>query len=172
MGQMHGRRLFFPVRGGGGGKGVGRGYKGKGGLLHALTDGNGAVLCVRITPANGDERQQIIPMLKHIKQRHQRVPKRLYADRGYDADWLRYKLSWLLGMATSIPYRSYDPQRKGQYRKPVESVESPRWKVERTFAWLYKKYRRLTQRYERNKHIFNAFAQAAVAHFWLNLLTM
>ena len=49
-------------------------------------------------PANGDEKQQVLPMLNQIrlangKRRNRlRRPKILAADKGYDGKWLRYKL--------------------------------------------------------------------------------
>lgn len=50
------------------------------------------------TAANGDERQQVLPMLDRIRvaTRKRGNPKRrprvLAADKGYDARWLRHKL--------------------------------------------------------------------------------
>lgn len=52
---------LFPT-GIGGGNGVGYGYKGKGILIHSITDANGMPLVAITTPANGDERQQVLPM--------------------------------------------------------------------------------------------------------------
>ena len=42
-------------------------YKGKGILIHTLTEGNGMPLANRTTAANGSERDQIIPLLDSIK---------------------------------------------------------------------------------------------------------
>jgi len=136
-------------------------------LLHMLTDAQGRPLLIRVTAANDDERQQVLPMLKHLRQATGKAPRILQADRGYDAEWLRFKASWLLNVRTAIPRRQYDEARKGQYRKPVQSVENDRWKVERAFAWLYRTYKRLTQRCERKPANFRAFTQAALAHFWM-----
>jgi IS5 family transposase len=50
------------------------------------------------TPANGDERQQVLRMLTQIRLATgkrgspKRRPKVLAADKGYDARWLRNKL--------------------------------------------------------------------------------
>ncbi len=56
---------FSPGKGGG--EGVGYGYKGKGILIHSITDANGMPLVTSTTPVNGDERQQVLPMLAQIR---------------------------------------------------------------------------------------------------------
>ena len=88
--------LFPPGKGGG--EGVARGGKGKGILIHSLTEGNGMPLANRTTPANGDERAQVLPLLDAVKVRtgkRSRPRKRLkviVTDKGYDAKALRQKL--------------------------------------------------------------------------------
>ena len=88
---------LFPT-GIGGGEGVGYGYKGKGILIHSITDANGMPVVVSTTAANGDERQQVLTMLAQIRLatgkrgNPKRRPKTLAADKGYDARWLRKKL--------------------------------------------------------------------------------
>ncbi|WP_158260560.1 transposase [Chlorogloea sp. CCALA 695] len=88
--------LFPPGKGGG--EGVGYGYKGKGVLIHSITDANGMPVVTITTPANGDQRQQVFPMLAQIRLatlkrgNPKRRPKTLAADIGYDARWLRKKL--------------------------------------------------------------------------------
>ena len=49
----------FPP-GKGGGEGIARGGKGKGILIHSLTEGGGMPLANWTTPANGDERAQVL----------------------------------------------------------------------------------------------------------------
>ncbi len=89
--------VLFPP-GKGGGEGVGYGYKGKGILIHSITDANGMPLVAITTPAGGDERQQVLTMLAQIKLatgkpgNPKRRPKTLAADKGYDARWLRERL--------------------------------------------------------------------------------
>jgi len=88
--------LFPPGKGGG--DGIAYGYKGKGILIHSITDANGMPLVAITTPANGDERQQVLPMLAQIRLttgkpgNPKRRPKTLAADKGYDARWLRQRL--------------------------------------------------------------------------------
>jgi hypothetical protein len=58
----------FPP-GKGGGEGVAYGRKGKGILIHSLTDGAGMSLSARTTPANADERAQVLPLLDTLQIR-------------------------------------------------------------------------------------------------------
>jgi hypothetical protein len=57
--------LFPP--GSGGGEDVAYGGKGKGILIHTLTEGNGMPLASCTTPANGNEREQVLPLLNKVK---------------------------------------------------------------------------------------------------------
>lgn len=57
----------------GGGEGVAYGRKGKGILIHSLTAATGMPLSMRTTPANGDERAQVLPLLDTL---HVRTGKR------------------------------------------------------------------------------------------------
>jgi hypothetical protein len=66
--------LFPPGKGGG--EGVAHGGKGKGILIHSLTAGRGMPLANRTTPANGDERAQVLPLLDSIGSPILRVPSR------------------------------------------------------------------------------------------------
>ena len=86
--------LFPPGKGGG--EGVAYGRKGKGIFIHSLTDAAGLPLSTRTTPANGDVRAQVIPLLKalHIRTGKRGRPRKrlkvLAADKGYDAKDLRH----------------------------------------------------------------------------------
>ena len=57
---------FFPP-GKGGGDEVAYGYKGKGILIHTLTEGGGMPLANCTTAANGSEREQVFPLLDRVK---------------------------------------------------------------------------------------------------------
>src|ERR1041384_7910903 len=100
--------LFPPGKGGG--EGVARGGKGKGILIHSLTEGGGMPLANRTTPANGEERAQVLPLLDAVKSRtgkRGRPRKRLHViatDKGYDAKALREKLR-KRGIRAQIPQR-------------------------------------------------------------------
>ena len=58
----------FFSSGKGGGEKVDHGYKGKGVTTHLLVDGLGQPLATTSTGASGDERQEVIPLLKKNKR--------------------------------------------------------------------------------------------------------
>lgn len=161
----------FPP-GKGGGEGVARGGKGKGILIHTLTDAAGMPVANRTTPANGDERAQVLPLLEASKVRTGRPgrPRKrfkvLATDKGYDAKALRQQLR-KRGIRAQIPKRVWKskPPRGRPLKKDV-----PRFQAERTFAWFQKKYRRLVVRWERIAACFEALLFIATIHIWVQRL--
>lgn len=158
--------LFPPGKGGG--EGVTYGYKGKGILIHSITDANGMPVVAITTPANGDERQQVLPMLGQIRLatlkrgNPKRRPKTLAADRGYDANWLRHKLR-TKGIRPQIKKRQW--RGKKLRGRPISEIV-PRYQQERSFSWFQRKYRRLVVRWERLKVCFDAFLLLACSYIW------
>ena len=128
--------LFPPGKGGG--EDVAYGYKGKGILFHTLTDGNGMPLSCSTTPANGSEREQVMPLLDSIvvkSNRPGRPRKRvkvLAADKGYDSKDLRAALR-KRGIRPQLPKRTWKT-RKNRGR-PIK-ISVPRFQQERCFAWF------------------------------------
>jgi IS5 family transposase len=161
----------FPP-GKGGGEGVAYGRKGKGILIHTLTDATGMPLSTRTTPANGDERAQVIPLLDtlHVRTGKQGRPRKrlkvLVADKGYDAKHLRQRLR-TRGIRPQIPTRVW--KRRKPRGRPIKK-DVPRYQAERTFAWFQRKYRRLVVRWERLAACFNAFLAIAMIHIWVHRL--
>ena len=158
--------LFPPGKGGG--EGVGYGYKGKGILIHSITDANGMPVATTTTPANGDEPQQVLPMLAQIRLttrkrgNPKRHPKTLAADKGYDARWLRQTLR-SKGIRPQITKRRLKGKKlKG---RPIKKIV-PRYQHERSFSWFQRKYRRLVVRWERLKVCFDAFLLLACSYIW------
>ena len=158
--------LFPPGKGGG--EGVGYGYKGKGILIHSITDANGMPVAKTTTPANGAERQQVLPMLAQIRLttrkrgNPKRHPKTLAADKGYDARWLRQSLR-SKGIRPQITKRRLKGKKlKG---RPIKKIV-PRYQHERSFSWFQRKYRRLVVRWERLKVCFDAFLLLACSYIW------
>ena len=161
---------FAPGKGGG--EGVARGGKDKGILIHSLTEGRGMPLAHCTTPANGDERAQVLPRLDAVKIRtgkRGRPRKRLKVlatDKGYDAKVLRQSLR-KRGIRAQIPKRVW--KTKKTRGRPIKHVV-PRFQAERTFAWFQKKYRRLVVRWERMTACFDAFLAVATIHIWIHRL--
>jgi Transposase DDE domain len=161
----------FPP-GKGGGEGVARGGKGKGILIHSLTDAAGMPLANRTTPANGNERAQVLPLLDAVRLRtgkrgrpHKR-PKVIATDTGDDAKDLRQQLR-KRGIRAQIPKRVW--KTKKSRGRPIKS-DVPRFQAERTFAWFQRKYRRLVVRWERLAACLAAFLAIATIHIWIHRL--
>ncbi len=164
--------LFPPGKGGG--NGVAYGYKGKGILIHTLTEGNGMPLANCTTAANGSEREQIIPLLDSVrlktlkKGRPKKSVKVLAADKGYDSKEKRAALR-KRGIRPQLPKRTY--KTKKNRGRPIK-ISVPRFQQERCFAWYQRKYRRLVVRWERQKINFDAFLSLATVHIWINKILL
>lgn len=131
--------LFPPGKGGG--EEVAYGHKGKGILIHTLTEGNGMPLANCTTPANGSEREQVIPLLDKVKLktlkpgRPRKRVKVLATDKGYDSKEKRAALR-KRGIRPQIPKRVWK-HRKNKGR-PIK-ISAPRYQQERCFAWYQRK---------------------------------
>jgi transposase len=167
--------LFPPAPGGG--AEVQYGYKGKGTLIHLLADFQGNPLAITTTAANGDERQEVPKLLDRLgaevlgKKLHSRAMIILEADKGYDSNKLR-QILLNRGIFPFIPYRR-SSNSKAPQNKDIASffnIESTRWKVERSFAWLKRKCRRLLMRWERLPNAWNAFTTLALICYWQEIL--
>jgi len=165
--------LFPPSPGGG--QEVSHGYKGKGSLIHLLVDGNGQPIAATTTSASGNERREVEKLLNKIPvSERENLSGRmiiLEADKGYDCDWLRHILL-ALGIFPFIPYRKI----KGRDIPKIDEVmktfhlEKKRWQVERSFAWLKRRCRRLLMRWERKATIWTGFVTLGLIYTWVKNL--
>ncbi len=143
-------------------------------MIHTLTDANGMPLANRTTPANGSERNQVIPLLDSIKVktykpgRPRKRVKVLAADKGYDSKEIRAALR-KHGIRPQLPKRAW--KTKKNRGRPIK-ISVPRFQQERCFAWFQRKYRRLVVRWERNFVCFNAFLSLATIHIWINRILL
>ena len=151
---------LFPS-GKGGGDLVRYGYKGKGVTIHSLVDANGQPLAIHTTPANVDERKVVEPLLDCLTK----SPESLYADKGYDALWLRWHLERCRGIKSHISYRKWP---KSDTPQPI--TQNYRWVVERTFAWYQRKFRRLNIKWERNAAPWLGLLSLALSYYWITKL--
>jgi IS5 family transposase len=129
-------------------------------------------LAVCTTPANGNERAQVMPLLESVtintgkRGRPRKRPKVLAADKGYDSKALRQQLRQR-GIRAQLPKRVWKGRKlRG---RPLK-MDVPRFQAERTFAWFQKKYRRLVVRWERLAACFNGFLAMAIIHIWMKRL--
>nr|WP_245560233.1 IS5 family transposase [Actinopolyspora halophila] len=115
-----------------------------GSKLHILTEAGGLPLAVAVSGANTHDMNALkplvhaIPAVRSRRGPRRRRPAKLHADKGYDYEHLR---TWLrdrniVPRIARVGVESH--ARLGRYR----------WRVERTFAWLFT-YRRLAVRWER-----------------------
>ena len=156
----------------GGGKGGSHGYKGKGSLIHLIADGRGKPLTAITTGAGGNERTEVEKLLQKVTVLPKsNLPDRmivLEADKGYDCSWLRQKLL-SIGIFPFIPYRKIQGR---DIPKSVEimntfHLEKRRWQVERAFGWLKRRCRRLMNRWERKKIIWNGLVTLGLIYTWM-----
>lgn len=126
------------------------------------------------TPANGNEREQVIPLLDKVKLktlkrgRPRKQIKVLAADKGYDSKQKRADLR-KRGIRPQIPKRVW--KTKKNRGRPIK-ISVPRFQQERCFAWYQRKYRRLVVRWERQKVYFDAFIDLATIHIWINKILL
>ena len=156
----------------GGGAGVAYGYKGKGTLLHVLVDAQGNCLGINSTGANGNERTELLKLVDRVKSfagKQEMIV--IEADKGYDSADLRQELL-RRGFFPMIPWRTNikNAPKLTEVSKQFE-LKPIRWVVERTHAWLKRRYRRLMVRWERKDELWRAMVQLALIMEWTkNLL--
>ncbi|CDN11913.1 hypothetical protein RintRC_6158 [Richelia intracellularis] len=164
--------LFPPGKGGG--DGVAYSGKGKGILIHTLTEGSGMPLSNSTTPANGSETDQVIPLLDSVKVntkkrgRPRKLLKVLAADKAYDSKDKRAALR-RRGIRPQWPKGVWKTKKnKG---RPIK-ISVPRFQQERCFPCFQKKYRRLLVRWEIISACFDAFLSLATIHIWINKIIL
>lgn len=163
--------LFPPGKGGG--DDIEHGYKGKGVTNHLLVDGSGMPLSIITTSAAKSEREQVIHLIAQVRVfgkrrgRAKSCVRELQGDRGYDSKRLRNKLK-RKGIRPLIAKRCWPTRKQPCGRKPAKIKD--RFKVERCFAWMQKKFRRLCIRWEKRRQYWNGFILLGIAWMWLTRL--
>ena len=124
------------------------------------------------TSASGSERDQVSKLFNKIRVYHgygrpKRCPSEVHADKGYDSKALKVFLR-------SKGIRPVISKRKWKNRKQPSGPKMPlskdRWKVERCFAWMQRKFRRLVVRWERRTKYWNGFLQFSIVMMWIDRL--
>jgi transposase len=136
---------------------IGRSRGGQTTKIHALVDTLGRPGVLLLTPGNASDVRTAPDVLAGAPGRI----RRLIADRGYDADWLRADLR-KKGITPVIPSTRARKRRihrdKRRYRE--------RWRIEATFCRL-KDFRRIAMRYDKlARNYASAVALAAIIAFW------
>jgi transposase len=137
---------------------IGRSRGGQTTKIHALTDDLGRPLAVMITPGNTHDLVGARGLIGMAGQ-----PRRLLADRAYDAKSLRDELARLRIKAVIPP----NPTRKHPHRYDKDAYKG-RNVIERMFCRL-KDFRRIATRYDKRADIFlSTILLAAALTWWIN----
>ena len=117
-----------------------------------ISDRVGHPLAIRITGANVpdvkmlEEMVDAIPAISGSIGRPRQRPRKLHADKAYDAKWVR----------KSLRKRNIIPRIARRGVESKEKLGRHRWVIERTMSW-FSQMRRLVVRYERREDIHLAF---------------
>ena len=137
---------------------IGRSRGGQTTKIHALTDDIGRPLAFLITPGNTHDLVGARGLIGMIRN-----PRRLLADRAYDAKSLRDELAARRIKAVIPP----NPTRKHPHRYDKTAYKG-RNVIERMFCRL-KDFRRIATRYDKRADIFlSAILLAAAISWWAN----
>lgn len=127
-----------------------------GSKMHQLTDANGAPVATRITAANVNEVEELIPLVDAVPSiagqvgRPRRRPDTLQGDRAYQS----------AAKEKELRKRKIVPVIAHKYTKHGSGLGKFRWFVERTLSW-FKQFRRLRIRYEWYAELYYAFWKLA-----------
>lgn len=125
--------------------------------VHALTDVLGRPGVLLLTPSNASDVTTAPAVLAEAPGRI----RRLAADKGYDADWLRADLREN-GITPVIPGKRGRKRRIRHDRRRYRD----RWRIEAMFCRL-KDFRRIATRYDKlARNYASTLALAAVVAFW------
>ena len=141
-----------------------------------VTDGEGLPIGLLVESAQKSEVRLAEATLATVRVARRRGrartrPERLTCDRGYDSGAFRRYLT-RRGIRHAIPLkrrpRTWKP-RRGRPPACDTAAYRQRWKVERTFAWLFN-YRRVVVRWERHVSVYRGFVLFAMSLICLNRL--
>ncbi len=134
---------------------IGRSRGGRTTKIHALTDAKGRPIALTLTPGNAHDLDGAFDLLAIVP-----TPRRLIADRAYDARRLR---DWLgeRGAEAVIPP---NPTRKHPHAYDAKAYKS-RNLIERMFCRL-KDFRRIATRYDKLARNFLSGVLIAAATVW------
>ena len=126
-------------------------------------------LNARVSPANGNERDEALLALDEIRVhdgcrgRPRKRLARISGDKGYDSKEMRKSLR-ARGMQPEIPKRKLRGRKLSG--RPLKRIVK-RYVVERDFAWMQRKFRRVVVRWERLSTVFYGFIMLAIACMWV-----
>ena len=126
-----------------------------------MADTLGLAIGVMVCPANVGERAGAMKLLESLKYPMRRLQK-ILVDKGFSGDDIT---KWVKDNFNCI----WEVSKRAEAQKGFV-VESKRWVVERTFAWIGK-YRRLSKDYEFYENTSESFIYLALIRKMLRNLT-
>jgi transposase len=154
---------------------LGRSVGGFSTKIHLLSDGNGVPLDACLTPGQTHESTQVETVLEQVRiprasGRIRRRPRRLAADRAYDAQRIRHWLR-LRGIKPIIPPKRRTGKRKRGRPVTYDRVQYRRRStIEQCVGWL-KECRAVATRYEKLALNYLGLVKLAFIERYLRLLT-
>jgi transposase len=154
MSRRTARRL---VQKGGFAEAIGRSRGGRTSQIHALADDRGSPVAFALTPGNVADITMAAPLLGAVAR-----PKRLLADKAYDADslrkWLKHRKVKAVVPSTASRRTPYPLDSRAYKRRNL---------IERMFCKL-KNWRRIATRYDRYaQNYLSGLALAAIMIAWI-----
>jgi transposase len=137
-----------------------------GSKMHEITDAQGVPLATRMTPANVNEVEELIPLVDAVPPiagqvgHPRRRPDKLQGDRAYQS----------AAKEEELRRRKIEPVVAHKRTKHGSGLGKFRWFIERTLSW-FKQFRRLRIRYERRAGFYYAFWKLASAIICFRILT-
>ena len=130
----------------------------KGRKRHILVDTLGLIVAVVVTAANTDDRQGLVTLLKTYFASGVTRLRKIWVDRGYEAQWLR---DWVRGLKHTHKIALEVVEHTGKGFQVVKQ----RWKVERTLAWLLN-----DRRHSRDYEMLTASSEAMIQISMIRIL--
>ena len=152
----------------GGPKGYDAGKKVMGRKRHAMVDTDGRALELLVHPADVQDRDGAVPLLRQSRRRYPFV-ERTFADSAYNSARVADATSITIEIVRKFAGQTGFVVHPRRWAEPAEKVPAMRSivgrqaeGVERTFAWI-RRNRRLTKDFERSLRSATAFLYAAAA---------
>jgi transposase len=137
-----------------------------GSKLHEITDAQGVPLATRMTAANVNEVEELLPLVDAVPPiagqvgHPRRRPDKLQGDRAYQS----------AAKEEELRRRTIAPVVGHRRTEHGSGLGKFRWFIERTLSW-FKQFRRLRIRYERRAGFYYAFWKLASAIICFRILT-
>jgi transposase len=154
---------------------LGRSVGGFSTKIHLLSDSNGIPLDAVLTPGQTHESTQVEPLLEQVDiprsmPRRRRRPRRLSADRGYDAQRIRRYVRRRGIQPVIPPRRRTGKPKRGRPITYDRVAYRTRSTIEQCMGWL-KEYRAVATRYEKLALNYLGLVKLACIDRYLRLLT-